>query len=289
MACSGVVGIVIPPSLPMILLGVTAGISIGGLFLGGLIPGVLIGLALMILSYMLAKANNLPPEPKVTFRELLRSFTDSILALMTVVIIMGGILGGVFTATEAAIIAAIYSFIVGIFVYKELKLKDVPRIIWESFKTTGIVVLCIAAASSFGWILAAESIPTKIAQFIFSLSSNKYVILLLVNLLLLFLGTFLDPAPIIIILVPILFPIVTKLGFSPIYFGVLTVVNMAIGQCTPPVGVSLFVASSIAKTTIGEMWKVYWQYMLAMILVLTMLIFIPSLITFVPQILMRRR
>jgi len=234
----------------------------------------------------LARKRNLPAEPRVPLRELLRRFLDSIPALMTLVIIMGGILSGVFTPTEASVIAAIYSFILGFFIYRELKLKDIPRIMVKTAVTTGIVVFCIASASSFGWIVAAERIPAKIAEAILAFSTNKYVILTLFNFLMLFLGTFLDVTPIIIIVVPIIFPIALKLGISPIHFGLMTIVNMAIGQCTPPVGVSLFVATGIANVSLGEILGTYVKYLLAMIIVLFIISFIPPLVTFIPSLVM---
>lgn len=286
MATAGSIGIIIPPSLPMILLGVTCSISIGGLFLGGFIPGILVGVALMVTSYIFAKKRNLPAEPRATFKEVVIKFKDSILALMTMVIIMGGIMGGVFTPAEASIVAAIYSFIVGFFIYRELKFKDIPRIMVQTAVTTGVVVLCITTASSFGWILAAESIPLKIANAVLTLSSNKFVVLSLINILLLFMGTFLDPAPIIIILVPIILPIAMKLGISPIHFGVMTIVNMAIGQCTPPVGVSLFVATGISKASLGEIIGTFSKYILTMIIVLFIIAFIPATVTFIPELVM---
>lgn len=286
MTCAGAIGIIIPPSIPMIILGVTANVSIGGLFLGGFIPGILVGVALMITSYILAKKRNLPSEPRCSMKEVWNSFIDSILAIMTMVIIIGGIMGGIFTPTEASVIATAYAFIVGFFVYKQLKIKDLPRIMVQTAITTGVVVLCIAAASSLGWILAAERIPTKIAQIIFSFSTNKYIILVLINLLMLFMGTFLDVTPIIIILIPIVFPIIMKLGVSPIHFGIVTIVNMAIGQCTPPVGISLFVSTGISKVSLGDMMGTFSRYLLAMIIVLFLITFIPWLVTLVPRIVM---
>lgn len=282
-AAAGAIGIIIPPSIPMVILGITAGISIAGLFLGGILPGILMGVALMITSYIFAKKRNLPSEPRASFQEIVRSFLDSILAIMTMVIIMGGILTGVFTATEASVVAALYSFIVGFFIYKEITRKDIMPILVQTGVTTGMVILCVATASSFGWILGAERIPVKLAQAIFSLSENTYVILTLMNLLLLFMGTFLDIAPIIIIVVPIIYPIAMKLGMTPIHFGIMTIVNMAIGQCTPPVGISLFVATSISKAPLGEILGTYLKYLLAMLIVLFLITFVPELITFIPK------
>lgn len=282
-ATAGAIGIIIPPSIPMVILGITAGISIAGLFLGGILPGILMGLALMITSYTFAKKRNLPSEPRASFQEIGKSFLDSILAIMTMVIIMGGILSGVFTATEASVVAALYSFLVGFFIYKEITRKDIIPILVQTGITTGMVILCVATASSFGWILGAERIPGKLAQVIFSLSENRYIILTLMNLLLLFMGTFLDIAPIIIIVVPIIYPIAMKLGMTPIHFGIMTIVNMAIGQCTPPVGISLFVATSISKAPLGEILGDYLKYLLAMIIVLFLITFVPELITFIPK------
>lgn len=280
---AGAIGIIIPPSIPMIILGITGSISIGGLFLGGVFPGILMGLALMITSFLFAKKRNLPAEARSTWKERWHAFTDSILALMTMVIIIGGILSGVFTATEASVVAAIYSFLVGRFVYGELKWADIPGILVKTGITTGVVVLCIATASSFGWILAAEQIPGKIAQAVFALSDNRLVILFMMNALMLFMGTFLDISPIIIILVPILFPIATQLGVTPIHFGIMTIVNMAIGQCTPPVGISLFVATGIAKARLGDIMGAYSKYLFTMMLVLVLITIFPRIITFLPQ------
>ncbi|MDT8902922.1 TRAP transporter large permease [Anaeroselena agilis] len=285
-ACAGAIGIIIPPSIPMVILGVTAGISIGGLFLGGFIPGLLVGFALMFTSYLFAKKRDLPAEACSTGGEMWQSFKDSILAIMTAVIILGGILSGVFTATEASVVAAVYAFIVGFFIYKELKLADLPRILAQSGVTTGVVVLCVATASAFGWILAAERIPALLAEFVFSISTNPFVVLLLVNALMLFMGMILDVAPIIIILIPIVFPIVLKLGIDPIHFGVMTIVNMAIGQCTPPVGVALFVATGISKISLGSMLNTYYRFIGAMILVLVLITLVPDLITFIPRLVM---
>jgi C4-dicarboxylate transporter DctM subunit len=283
MATAGAIGIIIPPSIPMVVLGVTASISIGGMFLGGVIPGVLVGCALMLTSWLFAKARKLPSEERATWKERGACFKEAILALMTMVIIMGGILGGIFTATEASVIASLYAFCVGMFVYKELHWRDLPRIMVNSIATTGVVVLCIAAASSFGWILAAEHVPDKIAEALFAVTRNRFWTLMLMNLLMLFLGTFLDVAPIIIVVVPIIWPIAQQLGVAPIHFGVMTVVNMAIGQCTPPVGVSLFVSIGISKCSLGEILKTYLLFISAMIAVLVLLTAFPMLITALPS------
>jgi len=283
MATAGSIGIVIPPSIPMIILGVTAGISIGGLFMGGIIPGILMGLFLMVVNIIYTKIRNIDPEPRASFKEIMASLWDSFFALFTVVIIVGGITGGIFTATEASVIAALYAFIVGFFVYKELKPRDLPRVLVKASLTTGVVVLTIAAAASFGWVLAAEQIPTQIANFLVALTGNKWLLLLLINVLFIVLGTFLDPSAIIIIVVPIIWPVVQALGVNPIHFGVMAIVNMAIGQCTPPVGVALFVATGISGAKLSDMLATYVRYIGSLILVLLLVTFVPAISMWIPS------
>lgn len=283
MATAGSIGIVIPPSIPMIILGVTAGISIGGMFMGGIIPGILIGVFLMALNVIYTKIRKIDPEPRASFKQIMVSFVDSFLALFTVIIIVGGITAGIFTATEASVIAALYAFIVGFFVYKELKFKDLPRVLVKASLTTGVVVLTIAAASSFGWVLAAEQIPSQIASFLVSLSDSKWVLLILINIFFIVLGTFLDPSAIIIIVVPIIWPVVQALGVHPIHFGVMAITNMAVGQCTPPVGVALFVATGISGAKLSDIMGTYVRYIGAMILVVLLVTFIPSLSLWIPE------
>lgn len=282
-ATGGAIGIVIPPSIPMVLLGVTCSISIGQLFMGGIIPGILIGLALMLISGFYARARCLPTYKKKTLKEILHATKDAFWALLTIVIILGGIMSGIFTATESAAIASIYTLIVGLFIYRELTIKRVLQILVESALTTGVVVLCIATASAFGWILSAENIPTMIAKAIVGISNSKIVIMLLINLVFLVLGMIMDIAPIILVVVPIMYPIATSLGISPVHFGIMTVVNMAIGQCTPPVGVALYVAMGISKAKIAQIFKTYSAYLLAMIAVLLLVTFVPFLSEFIPS------
>jgi C4-dicarboxylate transporter DctM subunit len=236
----------------------------------------------MIVNVFYTKVRGIDPEPRASFRELMRSFADSFLALFTVVIIVGGITFGIFTATEASVVAAVYAFIIGFFVYKELKFRDLPKVLVRSALTTGVVVLTIAAAASFGWVLAAEQIPTQIANFLVSLTDSKWVLLLLINALFLVLGTFLDPSAIIIIVVPIIWPVVQALGVHPIHFGVMTIVNMAVGQCTPPVGVALFVASGISGARLSDMLGTYTRYIGAMIVVVLLTTFIPAISLWIP-------
>ena len=285
-ATGGAIGIVIPPSIPMVLIGVACNISIGKLFMGGIIPGILIGLSLMIISYIYAKKRNLNSYPRSNFKQVAKATKDAFWALLTIVIILGGILSGLFTATEAAGIAAVYTLVVGLFIYKELTLKRVAEILCESAVTTGVVVLCIATASAFGWILSAEDVPSAIANAIVGLSNSKIVIMLLINLVFLFLGMIMDIAPIILVVVPIMYPIAMSCGLSAVHFGIMVVVNMAIGQCTPPVGVALYVAMGISKMKIADMLKTYCSYLGAMIVVLLLVTFIPALSELLPKLLL---
>lgn len=284
-ATGGAIGIVIPPSIPMVLIGVACNISIGKLFLGGIIPGILIGLSLMIISYIYARKRNLSTYPRSSLKKILHATKEAFWALLTIVIILGGIMSGFFTATEAAAIASVYTLFVGLFIYKELNIKRVAEIMYESAITTGVVVLCIATASAFGWILSAEDVPTAIANGIVSLSSNKIVIMLLINAVFLCLGMIMDIAPIILVVVPIMYPIAMSLGLSPVHFGIMAVVNMAIGQCTPPVGVALYVAMGISKEKIANIYKTYYAYLAAMIMVLLLVTFVPALSEFLPSVL----
>ncbi len=284
-ATGGAIGIVIPPSIPMVLIGVACNISIGKLFLGGILPGILIGLSLMIISYVYAKKRNLKTYTRSSIRQILHATKEAFWALLTIVIILGGIMSGFFTATEAAAIASVYTLLVGLFIYKELNIKRVAEIMYESAITTGVVVLCIATASAFGWILSAEDVPTAIANAIVSLSDNKIVIMLLINAVFLCLGMIMDIAPIILVVVPIMYPIAMSLGLSPVHFGIMAVVNMAIGQCTPPVGVALYVAMGISKEKIANIYKTYYAYLAAMILVLVLVTFVPALSEFLPSVL----
>jgi len=285
-ATSSTIGVMIPPSIPMVVYGVAAGTSIGRLFLGGIVPGILVGFALMGVTFFLARKRNYPVEIRISFKQSLRIVLKGIPALMTIIIILGGIVSGFFTPTEAAGIAALYSFLLGIFYYRELKLREIPGILLEVATTTGVVALMIATASALGWLFANQGIPQIIGHAILSVTDNKIIILLLVNLLLLFVGTWLDLSPAVIIFTPILLPIVQKMGIDPVHFGVIVVVNLAIGLFTPPVGVCLFVACGIAGISIADTVKAFIPFFLAMVLVLLLITYIPQLVMFLPNLLM---
>ena len=281
-------GVIIPPSHNMIIYSMAAGgVSVGRLFLGGYIPGISLGLSMMIISFIIAKKRNYPREPKIAFRDAFKIFKDAFLGLMTAVIIMGGVVSGIFTATESAAIAVIYAFIITFFVYKEIPLRAMKGILYNSLKTLSMVMALIAAASAFGWLMAYLRIPAKATELILSVSTNKYILLLLINVLLLVLGCIMDMAPLILICTPILYPVVvTTLGLSPIHFGIIMMINLAIGLCTPPVGSALFVGCAVGKISIEKVTKALLPYYFSMVVVLMLVTFIPEITMFLPNLLM---
>ena len=282
-ATSSTIGVMIPPSIPMVVFGVTAGVSIGKLFFGGIVPGILVGIALMIVNIFYAEKRNYPAEKPYSGKETLKAIIRGVPALLTVVIILGGITSGIFTPTEAAGIACLYTFLLGHFVYRELYLKDIPNIMLEVAVTTGQVALMIATASALGWVFAHENVPAIISSFVLRATSNKYVVLLLINILLLFVGTWMDLSPAVTIFCPILMPIVTALGVDPVHFGIIMVINLAIGLFTPPVGVCLFLACGIGKISITDSIKAFIPYFLAMLVVLLLITYCPKLVLLLPN------
>ena len=285
-ATSSTIGVMIPPSIPMVVYGVAASASIGKLFMGGIIPGILVGGALLLVSWFFAKKRNYPAEAAMTKKETFHAIFKGIPALLTVLIILGGITSGLFTPTEAAGVASLYTFLLGKFMYHELKLRDIPGIMLEVAVTTGQVVLMIATASALGWVFAQQDVPAIISSAVLGLTTNKYVLLLLINLLLLFVGTWMDLSPAVMIFCPILLPIVTALGMDPVHFGVIMVVNLAIGLFTPPVGVCLFLACGIAKISITDTIKAFIPYFLSMLVVLLLITYCEPLVMFLPNLLM---
>lgn len=281
-------GVIIPPSHNMILYSLAAGgVSVGRLFLAGYIPGISLGLSLMIVSFFIAKKRNYPKEDKVSFKEALHIFRDAFLGLMTAVIIMGGVITGVFTATESAAIAVVYAFIITFFVYREIPLKAMKGILYNSLKTLSMVMALIAAASAFGWLMAYLRIPAKATELILGITTNKYLLLLLINALLLFLGMIMDMAPLILITTPILYPVVvTTLGLSPVHFGIILMLNLAIGLCTPPVGSALFVGCAVGKVSIEKVTKAMVPYYAIMFVVLMLVTYVPAITMFLPDLIM---
>jgi C4-dicarboxylate transporter DctM subunit len=266
----------------MVVYGVNAGVSIGGLFLGGIIPGILMGLILIAQNYYYSKKNGYLGEGKFRIGEFIASFIDSIFALLMPVIILGGIYSGVFTPTESAVIASAYGLIVGMLVYRELKLKDIPEILAESAKGTSKILVLIAAAMFFGWFLASQQIPQRISATVLSYTTNPYLILLFFNIILLIAGTFLDSTASIVLLTPIFLPIMQQLNINPLLMGIVMTVNLAIGQITPPVGLNLFVTCGIAKIKFDDIIRPIVPFILGLVFVVLLITYIPSLSLYLP-------
>lgn len=284
-ATAGTLGVMIPPSIPMVIYGVLTGVSIGALFIGGILPGILVGVSLMLVAYKISKDRGYKGEEKAGFNKILMAFKDAILALLMPVIILGGIYGGVFTPTEAAVVAVVYGFIIGFFVYKELKLKHLKDILTNTVVSTAMIMFIIATASVFGWLLASEQIPQVVANAILSLSRNPIVILALINILLLFVGTFMETVAAIIILVPVFLPVITQIGVDPLHFGLIIVVNLAIGMVTPPLGVCLFVGCGIANIKLEDITRAVWPFLIVMVVDIILITYIPAISTFLPKML----
>ncbi len=285
-AASSTIGPIIPPSLPMIIVGTLTGISVSRMFLAGAIPGLLLGLGMMIVSYFISKRNGHPQGRRFTVREKFLAFKNAFWALMLTTLILYGILGGVFTPTEASIAAVIYAIIVGKFVYKELKFKDLPKILLDSIVATSAIMMLVGFANVFAWILTSQQVPQMVAQGVLSISQNKVVVLLLINLLLLLVGTFMETIAALVILFPVLLEIVIPLGIDPIQFGVIMVLNLIIGLTTPPVGVCLFVASSIGKVSMGQAVKAIMPFLIVSLIVLMMVTYIPAVSLMLPKLLL---
>lgn len=284
-AVSGPLGIVIPPSVVMVIYATTANVSVGDMFLAGYLPGILLGLGMMIVVYIVAIKRNYPAEALPTVKEFFIALKDALWALIMIVIIMGGIFSGIFTATEAACVAVVYALLVGMFIYKELKVSDLGQIFEASAKTSASIMFCVATTNILAWLMTYEEVPMKVAAVLGASITSKVVMLLMVNVIFLVLGTFLDSTPAIILAVPILLPLVKQFGIDPVHFGIITTVNLAIGMSTPPVGITLFVSSSIAKTPLMNMVRFMlpiWTVMIGILLAIT---FIPGISMFLPNLL----
>lgn len=287
LASAGAIGPIIPPSLIMIVYGSMTGVSIAGMFLGGFIPGVIIGLGLMTVCHLWRSQTLAAREPRATLREAWRRFLDAIWALISPVIILGGIVFGVFTPTEAGVVAAVYALLVGLFVYKEIRLQDIPEMLVKGALTATIVMSIIAAAGVFGWLLASERMPSIVAEWMGGVSESPAVKMLLIQLFLLVLGCFVEGLAAAIILIPVLHPLALQMGLDPVHFAVVVCINIIVGGVTPPVGVLLYVSSSIAKTTLEDASRYVLPFLVVLIGVVFATAYIPSLVTFLPRLVLR--
>jgi len=280
---AGGLGILIPPSIVMVMYSVTTNTSVGALFMAGVIPGLMLATLLGLTTWWIARRNNYPRLPKASWGQRFKALKDSVWGLMLIVIVMGGIYSGMFTPTEAAAMSAVYAFFVAVFVYKDLGLKDVPRMLLNSANMSAMLLYIITNAVLFSFVLANESVPQQLADWLINMGLGPIAFLLVVNILLLIAGNFMEPSSIILILAPILFPVAVQLGIDPIHFGILIVVNMEIGLCTPPVGLNLYVASGIAKMGMTEITKAVGPWLLTMLAFLALVTYVPSISLWLPR------
>ncbi|MGI9549957.1 MAG: TRAP transporter large permease, partial [Aurantibacter sp.] len=285
-AASSTVGPIIPPSVPMIIAATLSGLSVGKLFLAGALPGLLLGVGLMFTSYFISKRKNYPKHARSSLGEVARGFVDTFWALLMTFIILYGIIGGIFTPTEASIIAVVYALFIGKFVYKKLNFKNIQVVLLDSMKTSASLMVLVGFANLFGYILITEQIPQTISSEILGFTTNKYVVLLLINLLLIVVGTFMETIAALLILFPILLKVALAVEVDPIHFAVIAVLNLIIGLTTPPVGVCLFVASSIGKISIGAVSRAGFPFLLVSLLVLVLVTLFPSLSLWLPELFM---
>jgi len=284
---AGSLGILIPPSIVMIIYGVTAEQSIGKLFMAGIIPGLLIGLMLIAVTYVGALRLGFKKTKPASWRERWQKFKESFWALMTIVIIIGGIYGGIFTPTEAAAVSAIWALFVSLFIYKDIKITELGDVFFESAKTSAMILFIIANASMFAYFLTLENVPQMLTDFVVNMHLNKIMFLVAVNIILLIAGNFMEPSSIIMIMVPLLLPVATMLGIDPIHFGVIITINMELGMLTPPVGLNLFVASGITGEPIKEVVKSVLPWFLVLLVGLLLITYIPEISLWLPNTMMK--
>jgi C4-dicarboxylate transporter DctM subunit len=280
---SGALGILVPPSIILVLYGVSTNTSIGTLFMAGIVPGVILALMLASVTWFIAWRNNYPRLPRATWRERLHALHDGIWGLMLVVIVLGGIYSGTFTPTEAAAVAAVYSFIITVFVYKELKLSEVPKVLLNAANLSAMLLYIITNAVLFSFLMTHEQIPQAMAAWIVEQHFSVWVFLFVVNIILLLAGNVMDPSSILLIMAPILFPLAVNLGVNPIHLGILMVVNMEVGLCHPPVGLNLYVGSGIARMGISEITIAVLPWLFAMLIFLVMITYIPEISLWLPR------
>ncbi len=285
-AASATIGPVVPPSIPFVIYGSITGVSVGKLFLAGFIPGILMGIAMMIGVYFVSKARNYPREPRASVPQLLRSFKEASLALGTPVIIIGGILGGIFTPTEAAVVASVYALFLGIIVYREIKIRDLSRIFWDTLLHTIRVMFIISAAGFFGWFIIHQRVPEQLINALTALALGRWGLLLIILLILLVLGCFMEGIAVLVITIPIFMPLIERYNIDPVYFGVIMILCSMIGLLTPPVGMCLFAVSSISGVPIGPLTQEMWPYLMGIFIVLLIMTFLPGFTLWLPNLLM---
>lgn len=285
-ACGGSIGPIIPPSIPLLLYGTMANVSVGKLFIGGFIPGIIMGVGLMIYSYIVGKKRHyVGREKKASREEILRTGKDALLALIMPIIIIGGILSGIFTATESGAIACAYAIVIGGLVYRELKLKNMFALLVDCAKSTGQVLVVVACASLFTWVITVAQVPQTVSALLSDSIHSRVLLLLIINIILLIAGTFIDTTSALVIFTPLFLPLVQAMGIDLIHFGLVMAVNLTIGMCTPPLGVCLFVSGSIAKVSLKEQMRDLLPMLGVLLIVLLIITYIPQTVTFLPELL----
>lgn len=284
---TAVIAPIIPPSIPFIIYGSIAGVSIGQLFLAGAIPGILMGVYLMVAVNVIARRRNFPRGERPTLRGIVHALRVSGPPLMLPVIILGGILAGVFTPTEAGAVAVVYALVLSMVFYRSLGAADIPKILLETGVQAGVIMLVIAAASPFSWLLAREQVGQAVVQLLAHIGDNKILFLLVLNVVLIVLGMFLDATAILIIVVPVLVPVFAALGLDPVHMGVMVVMNLMIGMVTPPFGLVMYVVCDILKVTITDFTRELWPFLLALVAILLTITYVPELVLFLPKLAMR--
>ena len=282
---SGALGILIPPSIVMVMYSVATNTSVGALFMAGVVPGIMLASMLGAITWYRAKKYNYPRQPKASWVERFRTFRESAWGLMLIIVVMGGIYTGMFTPTEAAAMSAVYSCFVAVFIYKDMRLADVPKVLLNSANMSAMLLYIITNAVMFSFILANENIPQELANWLLDKGLGQIAFLLSVNVLLLAAGNFMEPSSIVLIFAPILFPVAIKLGIDPVHFGIMMTVNMEVGMCHPPVGLNLYVASGITKMGITELTIAVWPWLLTMIIFLVIVTYWPTLSIWLPKML----
>ena len=284
-AASSVVGPIIPPSVPMVIAGSCVSISVGKMFQAGIIPGILLGMALCIPTYIISVKRNYPRHDRAGWKVRLETTKDAIWAMLMPVILLGGTLSGVFTPTEASIVTCVYALVVGVFVYKEIQITDVPRIVWENIRACASIIVLIGLANVFAYILTAERIPQMVANSILSITDNRIVVILLINVVLLFVGMFMESLAAILITFPVLLPVATAVGMEPVHFALMAILNLMLGLTTPPVGMCVCTGAQIGKISAFKAFKATIPFLATSLIVLMLVSFIPQLTLWIPSIL----